>query len=148
MAMNVVTSNRIREHASAIEICRCVRKELNIDFLLSSFQLINDCNDVTIVPQHAVLRRIWIAEVRLQQSLLCNRRLNSGVMQRVYRQRIGKHVPAATVTHTAGETGCCLRGPRRGIIKKRRIGQPVQLRSAREDEKRRATRRADKSLAL
>jgi hypothetical protein len=29
-------------------------------------------------------------------------------------QRLGKYVPAATVTHATGETGCCLRGPRRG----------------------------------
>jgi hypothetical protein len=43
----------------------------------------------------------------------------------------GKHVPAAT-----GETGCCLRGPRRGIIKTREVGQPVQLSSAKEAEKR------------
>jgi hypothetical protein len=36
------------------------------------------------------------------QPLLCNRRINSGVMQPVSRQQIGKHVPAATVTHAAG----------------------------------------------
>jgi hypothetical protein len=33
----------------------------------------------------------------------------------------GKHVPAANVMHAAGETECCLSGPRRGVIK-RRIG--------------------------
>jgi hypothetical protein len=32
-------------------------------------------------------------------------------------QRLGKHVPAATVKHAKGETGCCLRGPRRDVIK-------------------------------
>jgi hypothetical protein len=52
-----------------------------------------------------------------------------------YEQRLGKHVPAATVTHATGETGCCLRGPRRGVIKKR-IGATSQLSSAREAEKR------------
>jgi hypothetical protein len=31
----------------------------------------------------------------------------------------GKHVPLATVTHATGETACCLRGPRWGVIKKR-----------------------------
>jgi hypothetical protein len=30
---------------------------------------------------------------------LCNKRINNGVMQPVSRQRIGKHVPAATNTH-------------------------------------------------
>jgi hypothetical protein len=28
---------------------------------------------------------------------------------------LGKHVPAATVTHATGETGCCLRGPCRRV---------------------------------
>jgi hypothetical protein len=33
-------------------------------------------------------------------------------------QRFGKHVPAAMVTRTTrgGETGCCLRGPRLGVV--------------------------------
>jgi hypothetical protein len=53
------------------------------------------------------------------QPLLCNRRINNSVVQPVSRQRIGKRVPAAMVTHATGETGCCLRGPRRGVIKKR-----------------------------
>jgi hypothetical protein len=33
--------------------------------------------------------------------------------------QLGKHVSAGTVTHATAERGCCLRGPRRGIIKKR-----------------------------
>jgi hypothetical protein len=32
--------------------------------------------------------------------LLCNRRINNGVMQPVSRQRVGKHVPAETNTNT------------------------------------------------
>jgi hypothetical protein len=34
-------------------------------------------------------------------------------------QRLGKHAPTATVTYATGETGRCLRGPHRGIKKKR-----------------------------
>jgi hypothetical protein len=49
-----------------------------------------------------------------------------GYIRPVSGQRLGKHIPEATVTHSTGKTGCYLRGPRRGVIKKR-IGQPVQL---------------------
>jgi hypothetical protein len=42
-----------------------------------------------------------------------------GYSRAVSGQRVGKHIPAATITHATGETGCCLRGPRRGMIKKR-----------------------------
>jgi hypothetical protein len=49
---------------------------------------------------------------------------------------LGKHVPAATVTHATGETGCCLSGPCRGVIKKRKLGLPSQSSSAREGQKR------------
>jgi hypothetical protein len=56
-------------------------------------------------------------------------------MRPVSEQRLGKHVPVATVTHVTGETGCCLRGPRRGVIKKR-AGATSQLSSTREAEKR------------
>jgi hypothetical protein len=34
-----------------------------------------------------------------------------------------KHVPVTTVTHATEETGCCLRGPRRGVKKKRIEGK-------------------------
>jgi hypothetical protein len=40
-------------------------------------------------------------------------------MRPASKQRLGRHVPAATVTHAAGEKGCCLGGPPRGVIKKR-----------------------------
>jgi hypothetical protein len=40
-------------------------------------------------------------------------------MRSVSGQRLGKHVPAVTVTHATEETGCYLRGPRREVIKKR-----------------------------
>jgi hypothetical protein len=33
-----------------------------------------------------------------------------------------KHVPVATFTHASGETGCCLRGPRRGVVKEENWG--------------------------
>jgi hypothetical protein len=33
------------------------------------------------------------------------------------------------VTHATGETGCCLHGPRRGVIKRRELGQPVRFES-------------------
>jgi hypothetical protein len=38
--------------------------------------------------------------MQLVQLLLCNMRINNGVMQPVSRQRIGKHVPVATNTNT------------------------------------------------
>jgi hypothetical protein len=44
---------------------------------------------------HNVLLRV--------QPLLCNRRINNGVMQPVSKERIGKHIPAATNTHTTIE---------------------------------------------
>jgi hypothetical protein len=34
----------------------------------------------------------------------------------------GKHVPAATVTHATGETGCFLHGRHLGVIKRREFG--------------------------
>jgi hypothetical protein len=37
-----------------------------------------------------------------------------GYIRPISGQRLGKHIAAAT-----GETGCCLRGPRRGVTKKR-----------------------------
>jgi hypothetical protein len=43
----------------------------------------------------------------------------NGYIRPVFGQRLGKHVPAATVTPATVETGCYLRGPRRGVIKKR-----------------------------
>jgi hypothetical protein len=42
-----------------------------------------------------------------------------GYIRHVSGQRLGKHVPAATVTRETEETGYCLCGPRRGVIKKR-----------------------------
>jgi hypothetical protein len=45
-----------------------------------------------------------------------------GYIRPISGQRIGKHVPAAT-----GETGCCLCGPRRAVIKRRDLGQPVRF---------------------
>jgi hypothetical protein len=57
--------------------------------------------------------------------LLCNDRYIGGYVRPVTGKRLGKHVPAATATHTTGETGCCLRGPRRGVIKRRELGHPV-----------------------
>jgi hypothetical protein len=42
---------------------------------------------------------------------------------------LDKQVPAATVTHSKGETGWCLRGPRLEVIKMRATSH---LRSARE----------------
>jgi hypothetical protein len=41
-----------------------------------------------------------------------------GYFRPVSGQRLCKHVPAATVTPTTGETGYCLRGLRRGVKKK------------------------------
>jgi hypothetical protein len=55
----------------------------------------------------------------------------NGYMRPVSGQRLGKHVPAATVTHSKGEKGCCLLGPRRGVLKKR-IWATSLLSSARE----------------
>jgi hypothetical protein len=40
-------------------------------------------------------------------------------MRPVSGQQFDKHVPAATITHATGESGCTLRGPCRGGIKKR-----------------------------
>jgi hypothetical protein len=40
-------------------------------------------------------------------------------------QRLSKHVLAAMVTHATGESECRLRSPRRGIMKRRELGQPV-----------------------
>jgi hypothetical protein len=37
------------------------------------------------------------------QPLLCNRRINNGVMQPISRERIGKHIFAATNTHATIE---------------------------------------------
>jgi hypothetical protein len=54
-----------------------------------------------------------------QQRLLYNDREMGGYIRPDAGQRLGKHVPAATVTHGTGETGCCLRGPRRGDIKEK-----------------------------
>jgi hypothetical protein len=48
-------------------------------------------------------------------------------MRHVSEERLGEHIPAATVTYAPGETGCCLCGPLRGIIK-RELGQPSPLR--------------------
>jgi hypothetical protein len=60
------------------------------------------------------LRRIvW----RLQP-LVCNGQINNGVIEPVSRQRIGKHVPAATVKRSTMEKVCCLHGPRRRVKKK------------------------------
>jgi hypothetical protein len=50
-----------------------------------------------------------------------------GYIRPVSGQRLGKHVPAAMVTHVTEETECCLRGPRRGVIKRRELGQPVRF---------------------
>jgi hypothetical protein len=47
-------------------------------------------------------------------------------MRHVSGQRLGKHVPAATVTHATEETGRYIHGPRRGVIKKRN-GATTQL---------------------
>jgi hypothetical protein len=45
--------------------------------------------------------------------------MRCGVISRpVSRQRLGKRVLAATVTHATGEIGCSLSGPRREVIKK------------------------------
>jgi hypothetical protein len=38
---------------------------------------------------------------------------------------LGKHVPPATATHATGEMGRCLRGSRRGVVKRKELGQPV-----------------------
>jgi hypothetical protein len=46
---------------------------------------------------------------------------------------LSKRVPVAMVTHATGEMGCCLS---QGVTKRRELGQPVQLSSAREAEKR------------
>jgi hypothetical protein len=57
---------------------------------------------VQLHPQdNAVTRYVHICylEVSLCWPLLCNRRINNGIMQHVSRQRIGKHVPVATNTH-------------------------------------------------
>jgi hypothetical protein len=37
------------------------------------------------------------------QPLLCNRRINNGVMQPVSRERLGKHIPTAKNTHATIE---------------------------------------------
>jgi hypothetical protein len=57
-----------------------------------------------------------------------------GYIRPVTGQKLDKHVTAATVTHATGEMGCCLRGPCRGI-KKKRNGASSQLSFARETEK-------------
>jgi hypothetical protein len=70
-----------------------------------------------------------------------DRRINSGVMQPVSRQRIGKHDPVATNTHATIEllleTVFSIRSLQRGY-KEDSWGDPVswQLSSARETEKR------------
>jgi hypothetical protein len=51
-------------------------------------------------------------------------------------QWLGKHVPTAMVKQGKGETECCLRRPRGGVIKGRELGATSQLSSAREAEKR------------
>jgi hypothetical protein len=55
------------------------------------------------------------------QPLICNRRINKGVMQSPYRQRIGKHILAATNTNTTTEL-CWKRrflvGPFKVVIRK------------------------------
>jgi hypothetical protein len=51
-------------------------------------------------------------------------------MRHVSEQRLGKHVPVAMITQATGETGYYLRGPPRGLIKKRN-GETSQLSSAR-----------------
>jgi hypothetical protein len=53
-------------------------------------------------------------------------------MRPVSRQGLGKHVPAATVTHTTGGNGCC---PCQEDLKKR-TGAASELSSAREAEER------------
>jgi hypothetical protein len=58
-----------------------------------------------------------------------------GYIRPVSGQRLGKHVPAAMVTHARGETGCCLCGPYQGVIRKR-IGETSHFSSAREADKR------------
>jgi hypothetical protein len=50
--------------------------------------------------------------------LLSNDRETGDYIRTVSGQRLGKHVPAATVSHATGETGCRLRGPRGGFKKK------------------------------
>jgi hypothetical protein len=59
--------------------------------------------------------------------LLCNDDEMGGCIRHVTGQRLGKHVSVATVTHATGETGCCLHGPRRGDMRERELGQPVQF---------------------
>jgi hypothetical protein len=56
-----------------------------------------------------------------------------GYIRSVSGQRLSKHVPAETVTHAMGETVCCLRGPRRGVIKKRIEATSSVLESWRND---------------
>jgi hydrogenase/urease accessory protein HupE len=48
---------------------------------------------------------------------------------------LDKHVPTAMVMHAVGEMGC-LHGPHHGVVIRRELGQPAQLISARETEKR------------
>jgi hypothetical protein len=50
---------------------------------------------------------------------LCNERGMGGYIRAVSGQRLGKKVPALTVTHATGEAGCCPFGPRLGVEKKR-----------------------------
>jgi hypothetical protein len=56
-------------------------------------------------------------------------------MRPISEQRLGKHVPAATVSNSTGVTGCCLRRPPRGVIKRLELGKTSRLSSAREAEK-------------
>jgi hypothetical protein len=58
---------------------------------------------------------------RVYSPLLCNGRINNGVMQPIVRQLIGKQVPAATNTHTTIELLFELRfllGPCKVVIRK------------------------------
>jgi hypothetical protein len=50
---------------------------------------------------------------------LCNDRDIGGYIRPISGQWLNKHVPTATVMHAMGEMGCCLRGPCRGVIKKK-----------------------------
>jgi hypothetical protein len=57
--------------------------------------------------------------------LLCKDRDMGGYIRLVSGQRLGKDVPAAIVTHATGETGCSICVPRRDVIKRGELGQPV-----------------------
>jgi hypothetical protein len=85
---------------------------------------ISVCTSVQSLRQRIII----IILQRVQSS--CNGSEIGEYTTTVSEKRLSKHVPLAT-----GETGCCLSGPRRGVIKKT-IEATSQLRSARKAEKR------------